>query len=91
MARVVDARPMGFLDLWYPSVVEVVAGRGDFEVEVVGAGGGECDCAVAMAVVEVVDWGIWLCDGASRPWWRRISRLYSISVSLARSLLMFCL
>jgi hypothetical protein len=55
MARVVDARPMGFLDLWYPSVVEVVAGRGDFEVEVVGAGGGECDCAVAMAVVEVVD------------------------------------
>jgi hypothetical protein len=55
MARVVDAQPMGFWDLWYPSVVEVVAGRGDFEVEVVDAGGGGCDCAVAIAVADVVD------------------------------------
>jgi hypothetical protein len=57
MVRVVDARSMGFLDLWYPSVVNVVAGRGDFEVEMVGAVGGECDCEVVMTVVEVVDWG----------------------------------
>jgi hypothetical protein len=55
MERVVNARPMSFLDLWYPSAVGVVVGKGDFEVEVVGAGGGECDCAVAMVVVEVVD------------------------------------
>jgi hypothetical protein len=55
MARVVDARPMGFWGLWYPSVVGVVAGRGDFEVEVVDAGGGGCDCAVVMALVEVVE------------------------------------
>jgi hypothetical protein len=34
-----------------------VAGRGDFEVEMVGAVGGECDCEVVMTVVEVVDWG----------------------------------
>jgi hypothetical protein len=32
-----------------------MARRGDFEVEVVDAGGGGCDCAVAMAVVEVAD------------------------------------
>jgi hypothetical protein len=57
MTRVVGAWPMDFLDLWYPSAVEVVAGKGDFEVEVVGAGGGECDCAVMMVVVEVVDLG----------------------------------
>jgi hypothetical protein len=55
MARVVDARTMGFLDLWYPSAVEVVAESDDFEVEVVDVSGGECDCAVAMAVAEVVD------------------------------------
>jgi hypothetical protein len=55
MERVVNARPMSFLDLWYPSAVGVVVGKGDFEVEVVGAGGGECDCVVAMVVVEAVD------------------------------------
>jgi hypothetical protein len=54
MTRVVGAWPMNLLDLWYPFAVEVVAEKGDFEVEVVGAGGGECDCAVVMAVVEVV-------------------------------------
>jgi hypothetical protein len=31
---------MGFWGLWYLSLVEVVAGRGDLEVEVVHAGGG---------------------------------------------------
>jgi hypothetical protein len=36
-------------------VVEVVAGRGDFVVEVVDVGGGGFDCAVAMAVAEVID------------------------------------
>jgi hypothetical protein len=40
MVRVVDAQPMGFLGLWYPSVVGVVARRGDFKVEVVDTGGG---------------------------------------------------
>jgi hypothetical protein len=46
---------MGFWDLWCPSAVEVVAGRGDFVVEVVDAGGGGFYCAVAMAVEEVID------------------------------------
>jgi hypothetical protein len=55
MVRDVDAQPMGFWGLWYPSMVGVVAGRGDFEVEVVDLGGGGCDCAVVMAVVEVAD------------------------------------
>jgi hypothetical protein len=54
-ARVVDAQPMGFWDLWFPSAVEVVTGRGDFVVEVVDAGGGGFDCAVAMVVAEVID------------------------------------
>jgi hypothetical protein len=40
MVRVVDAWPMGFWGLWYLSAVEVVARRGDLEVEVVPAGGG---------------------------------------------------
>jgi hypothetical protein len=53
MERVGDARPMGFWDLWYPSAVGVVAGGGEFEVEVTDLGGGGCDCGVAMA--EVVD------------------------------------
>jgi hypothetical protein len=48
-----DARPMCFWDLWYPSTVGVVAGGGEFEVEVADLGGGGCDCGVAMA--EVVD------------------------------------
>jgi hypothetical protein len=55
MAHVRDARPMGFLDLWYPFAVGVVAGGGDFEVEVAGVGGGGCDCGMAMMVAEVVD------------------------------------
>jgi hypothetical protein len=55
MARVVHARPMGFGGLWCPSAVEVVAGRGDFVVEVVDVGDGGFDCVVAMAVAEVVD------------------------------------
>jgi hypothetical protein len=53
MARVVDAQPMGFWDLWYLFAVEVVARRGDFKVEVVDVGGGGCDCVVVM--VEVVN------------------------------------
>jgi hypothetical protein len=36
MARIAESQPMGFLDLWYPSVVGVVAGGGDFEVKVAG-------------------------------------------------------
>jgi hypothetical protein len=36
-------------------MVHICGGRGDFEVEVVDAGGGGCDCVVAMAVAEVVD------------------------------------
>jgi hypothetical protein len=55
MAHVRDARPMGFLDLWYPFAAGVVAGGGDFEVEVAGVGGGGCDCGMAMMVAEVVD------------------------------------
>jgi hypothetical protein len=47
---------MGFWDLYYPSAVDVVAERGDFEVEVVNAGGGGRDCVVAKVVAEVVDW-----------------------------------
>jgi hypothetical protein len=43
-----------FWDLWCPSVVEVVAGRGDFVVEVVDVVDGGFDCVVVMAVVEVV-------------------------------------
>jgi hypothetical protein len=46
---------IGFWDLLYPSAVEVVAGRGDFVVEVVDAGGKGFDCAAVMAVAEVVD------------------------------------
>jgi hypothetical protein len=46
---------MGFWDLWCPSMVEVVVGRGDFVVEVVDMVGGRFDCAVAMAVAEVID------------------------------------
>jgi hypothetical protein len=45
---------MCFWDLWCPSVVEVVAGRGDFVVEVVDVVDGGFDCVVVMAVVEVV-------------------------------------
>jgi hypothetical protein len=45
---------MGFWDIRCSSVVEVVAGRGDFAVEVVDASGGGFCCAVAMAVVEVI-------------------------------------
>jgi hypothetical protein len=55
MAQVVDAQPMGFWGLWCPYAVEVVAGRGDFMVEVVDVGGGGFDCAVAMAMAEVVN------------------------------------
>jgi hypothetical protein len=44
---------MGFWDLWYPSAVGVVAGGGEFEVEVVDLGGGGCVCGVVTA--EVVD------------------------------------
>jgi hypothetical protein len=55
MAQVGDAQPMSFLDLWYPSTMGVVAGGGDFDVEVAGVGGGGCDYVVAMAVAEVVD------------------------------------
>jgi hypothetical protein len=44
---------MGYWDLWYPYVVGVVAGGGEFEVEVADLGSGGCDCRVAMA--EVVD------------------------------------
>jgi hypothetical protein len=44
---------MGFCHLWYPCVVGVVAGGGEFEVEVADLGGGGCDCGVAME--EVVD------------------------------------
>jgi hypothetical protein len=55
MARVVDARPMGFWDLWCPSAVEVVARRCDFVVEVVDASDGGFDCAVVMVVAEMVD------------------------------------
>jgi hypothetical protein len=54
MARVVDAQPMDFWDLWCLSMMEAVAGRGDFVVEVVDMVGGGFDCAVAMAVAEVV-------------------------------------
>jgi hypothetical protein len=54
MARVVDAQPMDFWDLWFLSLMEAVAGRGDFVVEVVDMVGGGFDCAVAMAVAEVV-------------------------------------
>jgi hypothetical protein len=85
MTRVVGAWPMNLLDLWYPSAVEVVAEKGDFEVEVVGAGGGECDCAVVMAVVEVVDLGfgcatelralLWHCFG-SFPYQMAMQRPY---------------
>jgi hypothetical protein len=32
MERDGDAQPMGFWDLWYPYVVGVVAGGGEFEV-----------------------------------------------------------
>jgi hypothetical protein len=45
---------MCFWDLWCPSVVEVVAGRSDFVVEVVDVVDGGFDCVVVMAVVEVV-------------------------------------
>jgi hypothetical protein len=55
MAQVIDAQPMGFWGLWWPSAAEVVAGRGDFVVEVVDMGGGGFDFAAAMAVGEVVD------------------------------------
>jgi hypothetical protein len=48
MASVVDAQPVGFWDLWCPSAVEAVAGKGDFVVEVVDAAGEGFDCAVAM-------------------------------------------
>jgi hypothetical protein len=34
MGRVVDAQPVGFWDLWCPSVVEAVVGKGDFAMEV---------------------------------------------------------
>jgi hypothetical protein len=53
VVRVVDVWPMGFWDLWCPSVVEVVAGRGDFVVDVVDVVGGGFDCVVVMVVVEV--------------------------------------
>jgi hypothetical protein len=55
MARVVNVRPACFWDLWCQSVVEVVAGRNDYAVEVVvGVGVGEgFDYVVVMAVVEV--------------------------------------
>jgi hypothetical protein len=53
IARVVDARPMDFWDLWCPSVVEMVAGEGGFAVEVVGMVCEEFDYVVAMVVEEV--------------------------------------
>jgi hypothetical protein len=55
MARVVNVRPVCFWDLWCQSVVEVVAGRNDYAVEVVvGVGVGEgFDYVVVMVVVEV--------------------------------------
>jgi hypothetical protein len=57
MARVVDARPVGFWDLWCPSAQEALAGKGDFAVEVLDVVGEGFDCAVAMAAAEVVGSG----------------------------------
>jgi hypothetical protein len=54
MAQVVDARPMGFWDLWCPSMVEAVAEKGDFAVEVVDVVGEGFDCAMVVAVIEMV-------------------------------------
>jgi hypothetical protein len=57
MAQVEDVWSMDFWDLYYPSAVDVVAERGNFDVEVVDAGGGGRDCVVVKVVAEVVDWG----------------------------------
>jgi hypothetical protein len=44
MERVVDARPVGFCDLWCLSVVEAVAREDGFAVGVVDADDGGFDC-----------------------------------------------
>jgi hypothetical protein len=53
MARVVNVRPVVFWNIWCPSMVEVVAGRDGYAVELVRVVGEGFGYAAEMAVLEV--------------------------------------